>query len=177
MKILILVGVLIVLGTIYVLIQLNSKNKFSFLNIKIKEADSNITLYLQKKKTTLNNIIKIIIDEGQDEEKFDDFDNLVKKPKDSFELHSTLNKYYSILNKLLLENEALSKNEDIFNHLLNLKDNEEDLIGSIKYYNDTIVDYNGLINAFPYKMYGHIHHLNNKDFYNNEKEELFDILK
>lgn len=177
MKILIIVGVLLILGTIYVLTTLNSKNRFNFLNIKIKEADSNINLYLQKKKTTLNNIIKIIIDEKQDDGKFDDFDNLVKKPKDSFELHSTLNKYYSILSNLLLENEELSRNEDIVNHLVNLKSNEEDLIGSIKFYNDTIVDYNGLVNAFPHKVYARMHSFNTKDFYKNEKEELFDILK
>ena len=105
MKILIIVGILVILVTVFVLIQLNTKSKFKYLNIKVKEADSNISLFLQKKKATLNNIIQIIIDEKQDEDKFEDFASLVKKPKDSFVLHSTLNKYYSILNKLLLENE------------------------------------------------------------------------
>ena len=177
MKILIIVGVLIILITIAVLMFINSKSKFNFLNIKIKESNNDINLYLQKKKTTLNNIIKIIIDLKKDDNKFDDFDDLVKKEKDSFKLHSILNKYYSILSKLLLDDEELSKNEDIINHLINLKSNEEDLIGSIKFYNDTIVDYNGLVNSFPHKIYGKINSLDNKDFYNNEKEELFDILK
>lgn len=177
MKILIIVGVIIIILTIFILMFIITKSKFTFLDIKIKEANSDINLYLQKKKTTLNNIIKIIIDLKKDDNKFDDFDELVKKEKDSFKLHSILNKYYSILSKLLLDDEDLSKNDDIINHLINLKSNEEDLIGSIKFYNDSIVDYNGLIKSFPHKVYAKINSLDNKDFYNNEKEELFDILK
>ena len=177
MKLLIVLGIIIVLITILTLIIINSKNRFLFLNIKIKEANSNIELFLQKKKITLGNIIKIIIDEKSDEDKFKDYESLVKNENDTFKLHSILNKYYSILAKLLLDNEDLSKNQDIINHLINLKSNEEDLIGSIKFYNDTVVDYNGLIKTFPHKMYAKIKSLDTKDFYNNEKEELFDILK
>lgn len=177
MKLLIVLGIIIVLITILTLIIINSKNRFLFLNIKIKEANSNIGLFLQKKKITLGNIIKIIIDEKSDEDKFKDYESLVKNENDTFKLHSILNKYYSILAKLLLDNEDLSKNQDIINHLINLKSNEEDLIGSIKFYNDTVVDYNGLIKTFPHKMYAKIKSLDTKDFYNNEKEELFDILK
>ena len=177
MKLLIVIGIVIVIVMIIVLLFKNSKSRFNFLNIKLKEADSNIYLYLQKKKTTLDNIIKIIIDLKRDNSIFDDFDNDTKKEKNTFVLHSILNKYYSKLSKLLLDDEELSKNQDILEHLVNLKDNEEELIGSIKFYNDTVVDYNGIIKTFPHKIYAHIKSLNNKDFYNNEKEELFDILK
>ena len=177
MKLLIIVSVVIILITVLVLMFIFSKNKFNYLDIKIDEALSNISLYLLKKETTLNNIIKIIIDEGADENEFDDFNELIEKDNTSFELHSILNKYYSILSKLLLDKETLLKNDDIIKHLKNLENNEEDLIGSIKFYNDTVVDYNGLINTFPHKFYAKIKSLDNKDFYNNEKEELFDILK
>ncbi len=177
MKVLIIVSILIVLITIIVLLIKNSKSKFKFLNIKIKEADSNINLYLQKKKTTLDNIIKIIIDLKKDDNLFDDFTSDTKKEKNSFTLHPVLNKYYSKLSKLLLDDDQLAKNNDIFDHLISLKSNEEELIGSIKFYNDTVVDYNGLLKTFPHKIYARIKSLQDKDFYNNEKEELFDILK
>lgn len=177
MKLLILIGVVVILVVIICLLVINSKNKFDFLSIKLEEANSNISLYLLKKQTTLNNIIKILQDLGEGEEEFSDFKEMVQNEKDSFRLHSILSRYYSKLTKLLFDNEALSKNEDIINHLIRLKNNEEDLIGSIKFYNDTIVDYNGLINTFPHKVYARMHGLDNKSFYNNEKEELFDILK
>lgn len=177
MKLLIIIGILVVFITVCVLVFIISKSKFNFFDIKLKEANSDINLYLQKKKTTLNNIINIIIDLKKDNNIFDDFDQLVKKEKNPFQLHSILNKYYSNLSKLLLDDGTLTKNDDIIEHLINLKANEEDLIGSIKFYNDTVVDYNGLIKAFPYKMIAKIKKIDDKPFYNNEKEELFDILK
>ncbi len=177
MKMLVAAAILVVLITIIVLLVKSTKNRLKLLNIKLKEADSNINLYLQKKKTTLDNIIKIIIDLKKDEGLFDDFSNDTKKEKNTFVLHSVLNKYYSKLSKLLLDDEELSKNSDILEHLINLKNNEEELIGSIKFYNDSVVDYNGLIKTFPHKVFAKVKSLDNKDFYNNEKEELFDILK
>ena len=177
MKVLIIIGIIIILVTVLILMFINSKNKFNFLDIKIEEADSNISLYLLKKETSLDNLIKIIIKQGQGEEEFNDFDELVNEDNNCFELHSILSKYYSKLAKLLLDNEELAKNEDVIKQLINLKNNEEDLIGSIKFYNDSVVDYNGLIKTFPHKIYSRIHKLTDKNFYNNEKEELFDILK
>lgn len=177
MKLLIIVGIVLILITILFLMLLASKNKFNDLDIKIEEATSNIDLYLLKKETTLSNIIKIVIEQGEDENKFDDFNESIEKDNTSFELHSILNKYYSSLSKLLLDKDDLSKNDDIIKHLISLKNNEEDLIGSIKFYNDTVVDYNGLTKTFPHKLYAKIKSLDNKEFYNNEKEELFDILK
>ena len=177
MKLLILIGIIVVLVVIICLLVINSKNKFDFLNIKIDEANSNISLYLLNKETTLNNIIKLLQDNGEGEEEFSDFNEMIENEEDSFRLHSILSKYYSKLTTLLFDNEKLAKNEDIIKHLIRLKNNEEDLIGSIKFYNDTVVDYNGLIKTFPHKVYARMHSLDNKDFYNNEKEEMFDILK
>ncbi|MBP3800405.1 MAG: hypothetical protein ILA19_05435, partial [Bacilli bacterium] len=113
MKLLIIVGIVLILITILFLMLLASKNKFNDLDIKIEEATSNIDLYLLKKETTLSNIIKIVIEQGEDENKFDDFNESIEKDNTSFELHSILNKYYSSLSKLLLDKDDLSKNDDI----------------------------------------------------------------
>lgn len=177
MKILVLISFIIILIVIISLMIINSKSRFNFLDIKLDEASSNISLYLLKKETTLNNIIKLLADEGEGTEDFIDFNEMVQNEEDSFKLHSILGKYHSRLTKLLFDNDKLAKNDDIIKNLIRLKNNEEDLIGSIKFYNDTVVDYNGLIKSFPHKIYAHIHGLNNKNFYSNEKEQLFDILK
>ena len=84
MKLLIIIGILVVFITVCVLVFIVSKSKFNFFDIKLKEANSDINLYLQKKKTTLNNIINIIIDLKKDNNIFDDFDQLVKKEKNPF---------------------------------------------------------------------------------------------
>jgi hypothetical protein len=51
--------------------------------------------------------------------------------------------------KVLDENEKLLKSETLLSILEELNDNEEDIIGAIKFYNDTVVDFNELVVSFP----------------------------
>lgn len=177
MKYLIILGIFIVLIVIIIIVLNNCKYRFKLLNIKIEEADSNINLFLQKKKSSLDSIIKELIKQKNDEERFNDFIQNINNEKDSIRLHSKLNKTYSQVSKILFDNEKLAENKNIVKHLKDLKNNEEDLIGSIKFYNDTIVDYNGIIKIFPYNLIAKTRKYSEKEFYNNEKEELFEILK
>ena len=177
MKYLIIALIILILVTILILMFILSKNKFLILNIKLNEADSSIKLFLQKKAVGLDNIIREITAKGIDEEKFKDFVKSVDSEKNGYHLHSLLNKYYVKVSKILFDNDELSKDEKILSYLTDLKSNEEDLIGSIKFYNDTVVDYNGLLNVFPHKFFAKILGYNEQQFYNNEKEELFEILK
>ncbi|MBR4618151.1 MAG: LemA family protein [Bacilli bacterium] len=177
MTYLIIALIVIIIITVLVLMFISSKNKFTFLNIKINEADSNINLFLQKKAVGLDNIIKEIQQKKKDDGRFDDYIAEVDKQKDNYQLHSLLSKYYAKVTKILFDNESLAKDSEIIKYLTDLKANEEDLIGSIKFYNDTVVDYNGLINVFPHKLFAKILGNSEIEFYNNEKEELFDILK
>ncbi len=177
MKYIIILSIVILIILIIVLLFINSKSKFILLNIKIKEGESNINLALQKKRVSLNHIIKEIKKKKRDEGKFDDFIKSVDNENDSFKLHSLLNKYYSQVSKILFDYDKLAKDEKILKVLNEIKDNEEELIGSIKFYNDTIVDYNGLLKHFPHKYVARILGYEEYEFYKNEKEELFEILK
>ena len=177
MKYLIIIGVLVILIVILIIVVKNCKYRFNLLNIKINEADSNIKLFLQKKKSYLDGIVKELVNKKKDEGRFDDFLKNINHEKDSFVLHTKLSKTYSQVSKILFDNDSLAKNETIIKYLNELKNNEEDLIGSIKFYNDTIVDFNGLLNTFPYKIIAKGNKFTQKEFYKNEKEELFDILK
>ncbi len=177
MKYLIILAVAIILVVIFIVVLSNCKYRFKILNIKIDEANSNINLFLQKKKSLLDNIIKELVEKEKDEGRFGDFIDNINNEKDSFRLHSKLSKTYSNVSKILFDNDKLAKDENIVKYLTELKANDEDLIGSIKFYNDTIVDYNGLIKMFPYKIVASMSKYTEKTFYNNEKEELFEILK
>ena len=177
MKYLIILAVAIILVVIFIVVLSNCKYRFKILNIKIDEANSNINLFLQKKKGLLDNIVKELIEKGKDEGRFGDFIDNINSEKDLFRLHSKLSKTYSNVSKILFDNDKLAKDENIVKYLTELKANDEALIGSIKFYNDTIVDFNGLIKMFPYKIIASMSHYTEKTFYNNEKEELFEILK
>ena len=176
-KILISCLIIIILITIILLMFLSSKSRFQIFNIKMKEADSSIKLFLQKKAVDLDKIIKEITNKGSDEGKFKNFTKDVDSEKDSYKLHSLLSKYYAFAIKILFDNDYLAKDKKIIEYLNELKVNEENLIGSIKFYNDTVVDYNGLLNSFPHSLFSKVLGYEEKEFYDNEKEELFDILK
>ena len=57
-----------------------------------------------------------------------------------------------------------------------LSDNEENIVGAIKFYNDTVVDYNKLAISFPTNIVALVKRYKKKQFYNNEKREMFEIL-
>ena len=47
---------------------------------------------------------------------------------------------------------------------------------NIKFYNDTVVDFNQLILSFPSSIIAFIKRYKKKEFYSNEKREIEDIL-
>ena len=68
------------------------------------------------------------------------------------------------------------KSESLVSIIHNLNENEENIVGAIKFYNDTVVEYNKLIVSFPSSIVGFFKRYKKKEFYNNEKREIFEIL-
>jgi hypothetical protein len=87
-----------------------------------------------------------------------------------------LKKYYNELFKILDENEKLLKSKTLVKILEDLNENEENIVGAIKYYNDTVVEFNKLVVSFPSKVLAFFKKYKKLDFYNNEKREIFEIL-
>ena len=83
---------------------------------------------------------------------------------------------YNKFFKTLDENEKLLKSENLLSILEDLNDNEEDIVGAIKFYNDTVVEFNKLLVSFPSNIIGFFKRYKRKDFYNDEKREIFEIL-
>ena len=54
--------------------------------------------------------------------------------------------------------------------------NEENIVGAIKFYNDTVVEFNRVVVSFPSKIVAIFRRYHKKEFYNNEKREIFEIL-
>ena len=60
--------------------------------------------------------------------------------------------------------------------LEDLNDNEEDIVGAIKFYNDSVVEFNQLVVSFPSNVIALVKRYKKLEFYNNEKREIFEIL-
>lgn len=166
----VIVGLSIIL-CIYVIFN----NKFQFAIIKIDKAEEDIEIYLQKKIELLNRTRPIIKKELKLDEymteldvSFDEINNM--------ETHNILKNVYNGLFKTLDEHEKLLKSDTLVSILESLNNNEEDIVGAIKFYNDTVVEYNQLIVSFPSKIIALIRRYKKKEFYNNEKREIFEIL-
>ena len=163
--------VISLLSFIFVIIN----NKFQLTIIKIDKAEEDISLYLQKKEELLNRTKPIITKELKKEDLFPELD-IIPVDANNFEIHALLKKVSNELYKTLDENEKLFKSKTLTKILEGFNDNEEDIIGAIKFYNDTVVEFNQLVAAFPSKIVAFIRQYHKKEFYNKEKREMFEIL-
>lgn len=170
----IIIAIIVVLSFLsFIFVIIN--NKFQLAIIKIDKAEEDISLYLQKKTELLGRAQPIVMKELKLESVLDELDRI---PVDSsnFEVHSVLKKVYNDFFKILDDNEKLLKSETLLKILDELNTNEENIIGAIKFYNDTVVEFNRLVVSFPSCLVAFIRRYKKQDFYNNEKREIFEIL-
>ena len=152
-------------------------NRFQFCNIKVEEAEANIGIDLDKKLDLIRRSVPIIKDELKLEEFLTEVDDLNEEVLTHFELNNVLNEVSKKLFNIIDDNDKLYKSDALVKILNEYNDNEIDLVGTIKFYNDTVVDYNHLILAFPSNIIRHIFGYKKKEFYSHEKRETFEILK
>ena len=150
-------------------------NRFSLSIIKIEKAEEDIELYLQKKQDLLSRTRPILKKELKTKKVLLELDN-ISENANNFELHNILKSTYNELFKILDENEKLLKSDNLVKILDSLNSNEENIVGAIKFYNDTVVEFNQLIVTFPSSVVAVFKRYKKKDFYNNEKREIFEIL-
>ena len=150
-------------------------NKFKLAVIKIEKAEEDIDIYLQKKKDLLDRTRPIIKKELKKDSFLDALDNNYGE-MNHFQRNDNLKTAYNELYKVIDENEKLFKSDTLVSILEELNNNEENIIGSIKFYNDTVVIYNHLVVSFPSNIISLIKRYKKKEFYNNEKREIYEIL-
>ncbi len=172
-----LVGSLIlvsILGIIFI----NIYNQFQFSMIKIDEAENNMDSLLRKKMDLLLRLLPFVTEKDEQEIKqIAEIEKIKEKPLNNFELHRTLITYLHEVRLMLDHQEDLSENEQFYSLQMELIDIEEEIDASVHYYNDNVVKYNQLIKCFPSNIVKFFFHYRVKDFYSNEKDELYEILK
>lgn len=166
--VIVIISFILLIGTIF-------NNKFNLAIIKMDKAEEDINIYLEKKEDLLDRTRPII----KKELKLKSFLDKIDEKNDNisnFQKNDFLKNIYNELFKILDENEKLLKSEALNSILKSLNDNEEQVVGAIKFYNDTVVDYNKLIISFPTNIIAFFKGYKKKEFYNNEKREMFEIL-
>ena len=160
--------ILLLVGTL-----INSKFKLAV--IKIEKAEEDIDIYLQKKYDLLSRAKAVVIKELKLESFLPEIDQNFSEIS-NFSENDILRKAYNDLLKTMDDHDKLLKSEALIGILEDLDKNEEDIVGAIKFYNDTVVDYNQLVISFPSLIIAFFKRYKKKEFYNNEKRETFSIL-
>ena len=165
-----IIGLVLLVILLLVINFLYYKNKFNFYFLKIEEANNNIELILEKKIEILLKIAKII---DKDMEK-----ELEEFKKKEISKHQCYVELSSLGNKLLKEADAeeYESNKKLNNLIGRFDDNECDLKGSLKYYNDNAIEINNYIHKFPSNIVSLFSHFKELDIYKIEKRESFAIL-
>ncbi len=151
-------------------------NKFRFAIIKIEEAENNIDILFEKKIQLLERTRPIIKKELKLKEFLDDIEFLHETQINHFEMNNSLKELHNELNKILDEHEKLHKSEALTSIVEEINSNEEAILGSTKFYNDNVVVFNQLVSGFPSSLVGLMWGYKKKEFYNNEKKEMYEIL-
>ncbi|MBQ3307776.1 MAG: LemA family protein [Bacilli bacterium] len=170
----ILLGV-VVFFCILLLVGTLINSKFKLAIIKIEKAEEDIDIYLQKKFDLLSRAKAIVIKELKLESFLPEIDQNFSEIS-NFSENDILRKAYNDLLKTMDDHDKLLKSEALVSILEDLDQNEEDIVGAIKFYNDTVVDYNELVISFPSLILAFFKRYKKKDFYNNEKREMHNIL-
>lgn len=152
-------------------------NKFQFAIIKIDEAEKNTDIYLNKKFDLLKRCLPIIKSELNLKKILEELEEINPEELNHFEFNKILCKNYFSLFKIIDDNEKLLESNNLTNILNEINENEEDLVASIKFYNDNVVEFNRLIVSFPSNIIKLIFKYKRKEFYSQEKLEIFEILK
>ena len=160
-----ILGLVLLVILLLVINFLYYKNKFNFYFLKVEEADNNIELILEKKIEILLKIAKII---DKDMEK-----ELEEFKKKEISKHQCYIELSSLGNKLLKEADAeeYESNKKLNNLIGRFDDNECDLKGSLKYYNDNAVEINNYIHKFPSNIVSLFSHFKELDIYKIELRE------
>ena len=169
----VILGIVVFIFILFIIIILIN-NKFKLAIIKIDKAQEDISLYLQKKEELLNRTKPIIKKELKLKEFLQDLDTISVEAS-NFDVHMQLKKAYNEFFKIIDENEKLLKSKSMLSILDELDENEENIVGSIRFYNDTVVDYNQLVISFPSFIVAFFGRYKKKSFYNNEKRDITDI--
>ena len=171
-----ILGIVIVISLVLLIITIYY-NKFNFAIIKIAEAESNIAILFEKKKQLLERTRPIVKKELKLKEFLEDIEFLNETTINHFEINNSLKALNNELNKILDEHEKLYKSESLLSIIEEINSNEEAILGSTKYYNDNVVIFNQLVGNFPSSIVALLWRYKKKSFYNNEKKEIYEILK
>ena len=171
-----IIGVIVGIIGIILIIIVTIYNKYQWLLIKLDKGETIITNAINKKYNILLRYIDILKNNiSMDENDFEEY-KLLNTKIPMHKLNNKIEEMNSVINKYMDNNEKLLKNEAIIGINKELLEVNVTINGCKKYYNDNLVKYNHLCNAFPSNLIGKIFKYKEKEFLSEESKEQLRIL-
>lgn len=173
-----IVGILISILGIILIILINQYNKFQWVNILVNKGESNINNALSKKYNILMRYLDFLKDNKVDikDEDYDKY-KMINLKQSINKLNKNIDEMNNVINHYMDNNEKLLKNETIINLNKELNEINININGGKKYYNDNLISYNHLCNAFPSNLIAKLKRYKEKDFLDDEIKEELKILE
>ena len=174
MDILLIIGIVVAIIGIILIILVTQYNKFQWTNILVDKGETNLESAFNKKHNILIRYLDIRKDNKIDisDEDYDKF-RLLNLTQPVSVLNKEIEEITNYINRIMDNNEKLLKNESVININKELNEINITINGGKKYYNDNLIYYNHLCNAFPSNIIAKIKKYKEKDFLDDEiKEEL-----
>ena len=177
MSFLVIIGIIIALIGIVLIIFINQYNKFQWSNTLIQKGEVNIVNALTNKYNILLRYLDFLKN-NKVEIKDEDYDKykMINLKQPINKLNKQIIEMNNVVNQYMDNNEKLLKNETIININKELNDANININGGKKYYNDNLIIYNNLCNAFPSNIIAKIKKYKQKEFLDNETKEELKIL-
>ena len=177
MNILVIIGIVVAIIGIILIILINQYNKFQWTNVLVDKGDTNLENALTKKYNILVRYLDILIENKVEipDNEYNEY-KLFNLTQSIYKLNKKVDELNNYINRIMDNNEKLLKNEAIININKELSEANININGGKKYYNDNLIIYNHLCNAFPSNIVAKIKHYKEKDFLDGETKEELKIL-
>lgn len=162
-QIILLIIIVLALLSIY---YSSTYNKIKTEILKINSAESEIDSLLRNKYDLIS---KLIIEVNQSVDKnLKNFDKLKEEELSSFEFERKLLEYENKISALINDNNKLAKKQTIIELSNQISNTNAKVNTIIKYYNDSITNYNSLVSKFPTKLIAIVTRLKEKRYFDGK---------
>ena len=174
MEMLVIVGIVVAVIGIILIILITNYNKFQWVNVLVDKGETNLETAFTKKYNILIRYLDLLKENKIDipDNEYSEF-KLLNTNQQINKLNRKIEDLNNYINKIMDNNEKLFKNESIININKELNESNININGGKKYYNDNLIIYNHLCNAFPSTIIAKTKKYKEKGYlYEEIKEEL-----
>ena len=178
MSIFVVIGIVVAIIGIILIILITQNNKLEWYNTLLDKGETNVVNSLTKKYDILLRYLEFLKNNKVDvkEEEIEEY-KLLNTKQSINKLDNRVNELNNMISRYMDNNEKLLKNETIINLNKELNEANVGVNGGKKYYNDNLVLYNHLCNAFPSNIVAKLKRYKEKEFLDGEIKEELKILE